>query len=75
MKYFKWVLSDNKSVVVIRESRPGAYEPYFGKEIGFSWDMYDDYLPYFFDDMKDNPEKITEISEEEAFTLIKSEDG
>lgn len=72
MKYYKWTLSDNKSVVVIREPRKGVYEPYFDKNIGFGIDMYDDYVSSFIDDMHDNPQKIKEISEQEAYKIINS---
>ena len=72
MKYYKWNIFDD-AVVVIRENENGWYEPYFGKKIGFALDFYDDYLQYFFEDKSNDPQKITEITEEEAFNIIKEE--
>ena len=73
MKYYKWEILDN-DYIVIRKSQEWGYEPYFDKVRGFHFDMYDDYLPSFFDDLHNNPEKITEISEEEAYKIINSTD-
>ena len=69
MKYYIWEILDD-DIIVIRKSREWGYEPYFGKDIGFHLDVYDDYLSSFVDDLHNNPEKITEISEEEAYKIL-----
>ena len=56
MRYYKWKTSID-DYIVIRKSREWGYEPYFGKDIGFHYDVYDDYLPSFVSDLHNNPEK------------------
>ena len=73
-RYYKWNIDEN-IIVIIKETEEGGYLPYFNKEIGFARDVYDDYLPGFFDDKENAPEKITEITEKEAFEFVERKLG
>ena len=71
MKYYKWIFDDD--AIVVRKSDAGIYEFYFDENIGFGYDPYADYKLDFYSDLRNNPEKITEISEEEAYKIIKKQ--
>ena len=70
MHYYKWDITKTLSII-IRETEKGHFQPYFNN-YGFAYDFYDDYISGFLNDKTNRPEKITAISEDEAFKIIKS---